>query len=83
MHLLLWGPFENGASSTKSEGFDLAATRDAHRSVASVDVSDLAEKRLLCRRRMYQKCSALLPDADIHDSCYSPSSSTFISFRCH
>jgi len=28
MHLLLWGPSENGVSSTKSEGFDLAATRD-------------------------------------------------------
>jgi len=22
MHLLLWGPFEKGVSSTKSEGFD-------------------------------------------------------------
>jgi len=28
MHLLLWGPFENGASSTKSEGFDLAVNRN-------------------------------------------------------
>jgi len=28
MHLLLWEQFENGASSTVSEDFDLAATRD-------------------------------------------------------
>jgi len=61
----------------------LAMDPMTHRGVAQVDVCDLAERRLLCRRQMYRKCSPLLPDANSHDSGYSPSRSGFSSFRCH
>jgi len=51
MRLLLWGPFEYGASSTKSEGFDLAVTRNG-----SDDISWCGTSRFM---RLGRKTTAL------------------------